>query len=67
MKGTYRGWLYRSSWCADMLYIASLGDLKAIQMNMLHSLIQEFMLHELELKNNTVKATKTICCVKGEM
>ena len=42
-------------------------DLKAAQMNMQHSLIQEFMFDKFKLgHHNTVEATKNICCMKGE-
>ena len=49
----------------QLLYIASLFDLKTAQMNVLHSLIWEFMHYEFELGYNKAEATKNICCVKG--
>ena len=35
-------------------------------MNVQYSLIWELMLYEFEQGHNSVEATKTICCVKGE-
>ena len=39
-------------------------DLKATQMNVQYTVIQEFMFHKFKLGHNTVKATENICCVK---
>ena len=45
----------------------SVCNLKASQMNVLHSLIQEIILYEFKLGHNAAEATKNICCVtKGE-
>ena len=41
-------------------------DLKAIQMNVQCSLIQEFMLYEFKLDHNAAEATKNICDVKDK-
>ena len=49
--------------CCVLLH--SVYDLKP-HMNLQHSLIQELMLYEVELGRNVVKATKNICCAKGE-
>ena len=46
--------------CCTLLYSGC--DLKAEQMDMQYCLIQKFMLYKFEL----VKATKNICCEKGE-
>ena len=51
VEGTHCG-----NWCTH-----SMCDLKAALMNMHHSLIQELMLYEFELGNNTVEATKKMC------
>ena len=40
-------------------------DLKATQMNMQHSLIQEHAL-QIQTGHNVMEATKNVCCVKGE-
>ena len=47
--------------CIALLY---LWDLKATQMNEQNSLNQEHMLYKFKLgyNNNTIKATKNICC-----
>ena len=42
------------------MFIASLCDLKAIQMNVQHSLIWELMLSEFALSHNATEATKNI-------
>ena len=44
----------------------SICDLKAAQINVQCSLIQEFLLYEFELGHNAVKAIKNICCAKVE-
>ena len=49
--------------CALFHYVY---DLKATQMNVQHSLIQEIMLYKFEEGHNAVKATKNFCCEKGE-
>ena len=41
-------------------------DLKTTQMNMQCSLIQDLMLYEFKLGDNTAGATKNICCVKSQ-
>ena len=41
-------------------------DLKDTQMNVQCNLIQELTLYEFELDHNAVKATKNICCARGE-
>ena len=43
-----------------------LFDLKATQMNMQHSRIQELVCYEFKLSHNVLEATKTISCVKQE-
>ena len=40
--------------------------LKAKEMNMEHSIIQELILYEFKLGHNAVKTTKNIHCTKGE-
>ena len=55
------GWQYRGSWCADMLYIASLRVWFERR-----NIIQQLMIYEFELKHNTTEANKTICCAKDE-
>ena len=47
-------------------FLHSLYDLKTVQMNMQHSLIQEFMLYKFKLGHNSIETTKNITCVKGE-
>ena len=42
------------------------SNLKAAQMNMQCSLIQEFMLYKFEMGCSVTEATKNICCAKGE-
>ena len=44
----------------------SVCDLKAAQMNMQSSLIQELLLYKFKLSYNTVKAIKNNCYTKGE-
>ena len=44
----------------------SMCNLKAIQMNVQWSLIQEFMLYKFTLGHNVVEVSKNICCVKAE-
>ena len=44
----------------------SMCDLKAPQMNVQHSLIQELLLYEFKLGHNTAEATKNIYCMNGE-
>ena len=39
----------------------SVDDVKAAQMNMQHSLIQEYMLYEIEQSYNAIEATKNTC------
>ena len=41
-------------------------DLKATQMNVLHSLIWKFMLYEFELDYFAGEAAKNICCTEGK-
>ena len=41
-------------------------DLKAAQMNMQYSLIQELMLYKFKLGHNAMEATKNICCMQDE-
>ena len=41
-------------------------DLKAPQINMQQRLIQKFILYEFKVGHNFMKATKSICCTKGE-
>ena len=57
-------------WKADTIInfntIALLHDLKATQMNIQHSLIQEIMIYKFKLNHNATEATKNICCIKGE-
>ena len=48
--------------CCALLH--SVWDLKAAQMNMWHSLIQELMLHKFELRHNATDATQNFSCVK---
>ena len=43
----------------------SVCDLKTIQMNVQHSIIQEDMLYDIKLGHIATEATKTICCAKG--
>ena len=50
--------------CCALLYFVC--DLKAVQLNVQLSLIQEFMLYEFKLGHNAAEATKNICCMKGE-
>ena len=45
-----------SSWCADTLGIASLCYL-----------IWELMFYKFEQGHNFLKATKSVCCVNGEV
>ena len=40
--------------------------LKAAQVNVQYSPIQELMLYEFKLCHNAVEATKNICCMEGE-
>ena len=54
MKGTPCGLYYCGSWC-------TMCNLKAAQTNVQHILIQELMLYEFELVDNTVEVTKNIC------
>ena len=44
----------------------SMYNLKASQMNVQFSLIQELMVYELKLDHNAAETTKTICYAKGE-
>ena len=44
----------------------SMCHLKATQMNVQCSLIQEFILYLFKLGYNTLEATENICCAKGE-
>ena len=44
----------------------SMGNLKAIQMDIQCSLIWEVMFFDFKLGYNDVVATKNICCTKGE-
>ena len=59
----YHSTRYYCSWDIDTC-IASFCDLKSTQMNRQCHLIQE--LYEFALGHNTAKATKNICCSKGE-
>ena len=42
----------------------SICDLKATQMNMQFSLIEELMFYEFKLGHNVMEVTKNICCAK---
>ena len=42
------------------------NGLKAKEMKAQNSLIEELMLYQFKVNNNAVKATKNICCAKGE-
>ena len=44
--------------------LQSMCDLKAGQMNMQHSILQEFMPYESVLGHDAAEATRNICCVK---
>ena len=66
MKGTDCCCLYPGSWYTDVLYIASLCDLKATQMNMQCSLIQKLIVYKSELGHKAAEATKHISCTKCE-
>ena len=46
--------------------LQSVYDVKAVQMNVLSSLIREFMLYEFELAHYAAEATTNICCTKCE-
>ena len=50
--------------CCALLH--SVSDLKATQMNVQHSLIQELLLYKFELGHKATEATKNICCAKDE-
>ena len=50
--------------CCTLLH--SVYDLKAIQMNVQHSLIQKIILYKFELGHNTADVTKKNCCSNGE-
>ena len=50
--------------CCVLLH--SMCDLKATQMNVQCTLIQELIFYEFDLGYNAVKVTYKICCVKGE-
>ena len=50
--------------CYALLH--SMCNLKAAQMNVQCSLIQELMLYELKRGHNAIEANKNICCAKGE-
>ena len=50
--------------CYALLH--SMCDLKATQMNMKHSLIQEFIFYEFELDHNATEAIKNTCHAKDE-
>ena len=41
-------------------------DLKAAQTNVQRNLNRKFMLYKFKLGDNTARATKNICCVKGD-
>ena len=51
------------TYCALFHFVIAL---KATQMNMHSSLILELMFYKFKLGHNAVKATKNICCAKGE-
>ena len=48
------------------ILLQSMRDLKAAQMNVQNSLIQELIFYKFELGYNTMEATKDICFVKSE-
>ena len=50
--------------CCALLHLVC--DLKAAQMNMQYSLIQELMLYKFKLGHNAMEATKNICCMQDE-
>ena len=50
--------------CALLYFMC---DLKAVQINMQHSLIQELMLYKIELGYSDVEGIKNICCAKKEV
>ena len=61
------GWLHCGSLCTDTLCIPfTPWELKAAQMNLLHSQTMEFILYKFKVGHNVVKATENICYAKDE-
>ena len=67
MKFTCCGWMYHGCALTHCTLLQSKYNLKAIQMNMQRSLIQELILYEFKVGDNTVEATKTFVVQKVKM